>query len=71
MGERNCRTTAELHDETTRLYGILTNAIRPDPKAFEEAASRARNLTLALVMERLEGSCLPIPTAAVIATRSS
>lgn len=55
MPEKNCRTPNELADETDRLVSILREDERRNPGAFEAAASKACDSTLARVAARIAG----------------
>lgn len=61
MSEKNCRTTTELNDETSHLRAMLGDAARPDPKAFEEAASKACDSTLARLIAQISKTPLADP----------
>ena len=61
MTERNCRTPTELDDETARLHAILRDAVRQGPGAFEAAASKVCDSTLARVMARIADGPLADP----------
>lgn len=61
MAERNCRTPAELDDESARLHAILRDAGRQGSEAFEKAASKACDSTLARVMAYIADGPLADP----------
>lgn len=50
MTEKNCRTPAELDAESARLHAILRDAGQQGPEAFDQAARKACDSTLARVM---------------------
>lgn len=50
MTEKNCRTPAELDAESARLHAILRDAGQRGPEAFEKAAHKACDSTLARVL---------------------
>jgi hypothetical protein len=61
MTEKNCRTPAELDAESARLHAILRDAGQHAPEAFEKAARKACDSTLARVMAYIADGPLADP----------
>lgn len=61
MPEKNCRTPEALDDETARLVSILRDGDPRNPGAFEAAARKACDSTLARVLTAVADGPLAEP----------